>query len=483
MLNKKFIINLMGSVLMFESLFMLLCGGVALMYGEGDFSVLLISSLITFLVGVVSWFPTRNVSTDLIKREGFIVVSLVWVLMSVFGALPYVIGGYIPSYTDAFFETISGFTTTGASILTDIEALPHGILFWRSMTHFIGGMGIIVLAIAIMPYFGFGGMQLYNAEASGVTNEKLHPRITQTAKSFWGIYVGLVLLQTVVMLFGGMNLFESLCHSFGTLASGGFSPKNTSIAEYSPFIQYVVILFMILAGTNFTIHYFILNGKWSRIKSNSELWVFLSIIGVATVIIALFLNMGEKYALERAFRSAMFQVVSILTTTGFVTDDYTAWPQYLSFIIFMLMFSGGCAGSTAGGIKVMRHNILFRNSMLEFRRMTHPQGIIPLRIGGKVIPKEVVFTVLAFVILYIIIFVIASLVLTFMGLSWESAMGASATCMAGIGPGFGEIGNPVGNFALTPMAGKWLLSFLMLLGRLELFSFLILFSPEFWRNH
>jgi len=290
-------------------------------------------------------------------------------------------------------------------------------------------------------------------------------------------------LQTVVMLFGGMNLFESLCHSFGTLASGGFSPKNTSIAEYSPFIQYVVILFMILAGTNFTIHYFILNGKWSRIKSNSELWVFLSIIGVATVIIALFLNMGEKYALERAFRSAMFQVVSILTTTGFVTDDYTAWPQYLSFIIFMLMFSGGCAGSTAGGMKVMRHNILFRNSMLEFRRMTHPQGIIPLRIGGKVIPKEVVFTVLAFVILYIIIFVIASLVLTFMGLSWESAMGASATCMAGIGPGFGEIGNPVGNFALTPMAGKWLLSFLMLLGRLELFSFLILFSPEFWRNH
>jgi trk system potassium uptake protein TrkH len=482
MLNKKFIINLMGLVLMFESLFMFVCAGVALIYREGDFTTLLIATFITFVTGALSWYPTRKVPKDLIKREGFIVVSLVWVVMSVFGALPYYISGYIPSYTDAFFETISGFTTTGASILVDIEALPHGILFWRSMTHFIGGMGIIVLAIAIMPYFGFGGMQLYNAEASGVTNEKLHPRITQTAKTFWGIYVALVLVQTIFLLFGGMNLFESLCHSFGTLASGGFSPKNSSIAGYSPYIQYVIIVFMIFAGINFTIHYFILNGKWSKIKSNSELWLFLSVIGAATLIITVFLNIGEKYELERAFRDSLFQVVSIITTTGFVTADYSAWPQYLSFIIFLLMFSGGCAGSTAGGIKIMRHNILFRNSMLEFRRMTHPQAVIPLRISGKIIPKEVVFTVLAFVILYIIIFVIGSLALTFMGLSWESAMGATATCMAGIGPGFGEIGNPVGNFALTPDAGKWLLSFLMLLGRLELFSFLILFSPEFWKN-
>ena len=483
MLNKKFILHLIGWVLMFESAFMLACTIVPIIYKENDLFPLLISALITFVCGLVAWATTQNVSKNFIKREGFVVVSLVWVFMSVFGALPFMISGYIPSFTDAFFETMSGFTTTGASIIYNIEGLPHGLLFWRSMTHFIGGMGIIVLAIAVLPYFGFGGMQLYNAEASGISGEKLHPRITETAKSFWGIYVLLVLIQTILMVFGDMNLFDALCHSFGTIASGGFSPKNTSIASYSPYIQYVIIVFMIFAGTNFTLHYFALKGNWRKIKSNNEFRLFLWVIAVATFIITAGLIVKSDYGFERAFRDSLFQVTSIITSTGFVTADYMQWPSYIIFIIFLLMFSGASVGSTSGGIKIMRHNILFRNSMLEFKRMTHPSAVIPLRINGKVISKEVVYTVLAFVILYLIIFTVGSLLLTFMGMTWESSMGACATTMGGIGPGLGDIGGPVGNFSLVPFAGKWLLSFLMLLGRLELFSVLILFSPDFWKNH
>lgn len=442
----------------------------------------LYAALITFSFGFFPWLLTRNVKKDLIKREGYIVVTLVWVLMSVFGSLPFIFSGYIPRFTDAFFETISGFTTTGASILEDIEALPHGVLFWRSTTHFIGGMGIIVLAVAILPYFGFGGMQLYNAEAAGVTNDKLHPRITQTAKSLWGIYVSLILLETVFLMFGGMPLFDALCHSFGTIASGGFSTKNTSLAEYSPYIQYVVVLFMIFAGTNFTLFYFAWKGKWEKIKQNGEFKIYLYIIGIVSLVVAVSLIFTQHYGIEKAFRDSLFQVVSILTSTGFATADYTVWHGALTFIFFILMFSGACAGSTSGGIKIMRHNILIRNSMLEFKRMTHPLAVISLRINKKVIPKEVVFKVLAFVMIYMIIFSLGSLSLTFLGLEFDAAMGAAATTMGGIGPGLGSVG-PVSNFAHVTIAGKWILSLLMLLGRLELFSVLILFSPEFWRNN
>lgn len=482
MLNRRFIINLLGFVLIFESFFMLLCAGVALLYKGDDFFALLISSLITLAFGLTAWYPTRKVPKDLIKREGFIVVTMVWVLMSAFGAMPYMIHGAIPDFTDAFFETMSGFTTTGASILIDIEVVPHGLLFWRSMTHFIGGMGIIVLAIAVLPYFGFGGMQLYSAEASGISSEKLHPRITKTAKSFWGIYLLLIALQTILMLFGEMTLFDALCHSFGTVATGGFSTNNSSIAEYSPYIQYVIIVFMILSGTNFTLHYFAINRKWDKIWSSNEYRLYLGLLFVASLIVAVSLIVLRDYELETAFRSALFQVVSIVTTTGFITDNYTTWPSFLTFIIFLLMFTGGCVGSTGGGIKIMRHNILFRNTTLEFKRMTHPQAVLPLRIGGKVIPKEVVFTVLAFVMLYLIIFAFSTLVMTSLGMTWESSMGACASMLGAVGPGLGEIGNPVGNYSEVSVAGKWLLSFLMLIGRLELFSVLILLSPGFWRN-
>lgn len=481
MLNKKFIIKIFGLVVMFESLFMLLCAGVSLLYDEPEYIAFLQSAAITFSIGGIAWLTTRKVEKELIKREGYIVVTLVWVIISLFGCFPYVLTGTIPDFTNAFFETISGFTTTGASVVNDIEALPHGILFWRSLTHLIGGMGIIVLAVAILPYFGFGGMQLFNAEVSGVTNEKLHPRVARTAKSLWGIYIALILIETVILMIGGMPLFDALCHSFGTIASGGFSTKNDSIAGYSPFIQYVIIVFMIFAGTNFTLFYFIWKGSWKKVKANREFKVYLGIIMVTTLIIGTTLTILDHFPTEPSFRNALFQVTSIITSTGFVTADYTLWHPYLTFVIFLLMFSGGCAGSTSGGIKVLRHHILFRNTILEFKRMTHPMAIIPLKIKGKVIAGDVVFKVMAFLIMYLVFFCIGVFFMTLVGLDMDSAMGAVATSMGGIGPGLGSVG-PVNNFFDVPEIGKWVLSFLMLLGRLELFSVLILFSPDFWGN-
>lgn len=482
MLNIRFIVNLFGLVLIFVSFFMLLCGVVAWSYGEYDVEALMQSSAITFASGFFPWLFTREVKKDLIKRESYIVVTLVWVVISIFGALPYILSGTIPSFTNAFFETISGFTTTGASVFTDVEVLPHGILLWRSTTHFLGGMGVVVLAVAILPYFGFGGMQLYSAEAAGVTHDKLHPRIAQTAKSLWGIYVFLTGVEIIFLLFGGMDLFDAVCHSFGSMSSGGFSTKNASLAAFSPYIQYVVIVFMFFAGTNFTLFYFVWKGQFSKLRSNGEFSVYVRIIALSTAIIAVSLFFFHGYGAEQAFRSALFQVTSIITSTGFATDDYTLWHPALTFIIFLLLFSGACAGSTSGGIKIMRHHIMFRNSRLEFRRMIHPMAVVPLKLGGKTVPNEIIYKVLAFVMVYMLIFAMGSLSLAFLGLDMDSAMGAAATAMAGAGPGIGTVG-PASNFFAVPDLGKWILSFLMLLGRLELFSVLILFSPDFWRNN
>ncbi len=481
MLDKKIILSAFGLALIFESLFMLLCVGVSMIYGEADRNALLISFAITFITGMLCWLPNRKHKRENLKRESFVVVTLVWVIMSIFGSLPYVLSHSIGNFTDAFFETISGFTTTGASVITNIEALPHGILFWRSITHLIGGMGIIVLAVAVLPYFGFGGMQLYSAEAAGVTNEKLHPKITRTAKSLWAIYVVLIGLETIFLMIGDMPLFDALCHSFGTIASGGFSTKNDSLASYSPYIQYVVTVFMLFAGTNFALFYFLGKGQWKKFVTNAEIKVYFGLIVTASFIIACTLYVLNDAPLESSIRTAIFQVSSIVTSTGFVTTDYTLWHPYLILIIFLLMFSGACVGSTTGGIKLFRHMILLKNISIEFKRMTHPSAIIPLKIGQKAISTEVVYKVLAFLALYVIIYAIGTLCLTFVGMDIQSAAGAAATSMGGIGPGLGSVG-PVNNFLSVPLLGKWILSVLMLLGRLELFSVLILFSPNFWRH-
>ncbi|MBR8534251.1 TrkH family potassium uptake protein [Carboxylicivirga sediminis] len=482
MLNYRFIGKVLGHILLALSVFMFVCALVAYLCEEDDVQAHLISAVTCLIIGGISSWVWRSKTVDVGRREGFVIVTFVWIIMSLFGSLPYILSGTIPGFTNAFFETISGFTTTGASVVTDIEALPHGILLWRSITHLIGGMGIVVLAVAILPYFGFGGMSLYNAEAAGITNDKLHPRVKHTAKLLWRIYVVLILLETGFLVLGGMPVFDAFCHSFATIASGGFSTKNDSIAGYSPYIQYVIIVFMLFAGTNFTLFYFVWKGKLKKVFENQEFRVYLTVIAIVTAIVTVTLVFLDHHNGEESLRKALFQVVSLVTSTGFATADYTAWHPYLTYLMFLLLFSGACAGSTSGGIKIMRHSILFRNTLLEFKRMVHPHAVIPLRIQEKTIAAETVYKVLAFVMLYMTIFSIGTFALTFFGMDMDSAMGAAATTMGGIGPGIGTVG-PVNNFFAVPQAAKWVLSLLMLLGRLELFTVLILFSPGFWKNN
>jgi len=481
-INVKMIFRILGVLLLIEGAFMLLCMPMSAFYCHENCLALLYSGLITASVGGIVFFLTsKNLKKQIGKREGYIIVSTTWIVISLFGTLPFILSGAIPSFTDAFFETMSGFTTTGASILSDIEAMPRGILFWRSMTHWIGGMGIIVLSVAILPALGIGGMQLYAAEMPGPTKDKLHPRITQTAKRLWGIYVIFTIVETILLMTGGMDLFDALCHTFGTVATGGFSTQNTSVAGYSPFIQYVIIIFMILAGTNFTLHYMALHGRIRRILKNEEFRYFIGLIVVTGLVITIGLAISSELPFGTAFRKSLFQVVSIITTTGYITDDYLLWPVALWFIIFLMMFVGGMAGSTGGGIKVVRHLLLFKNSTMELKRVIHPQAIIPVRLSGKIVSLDIIYKIMAFFLIYFIIFGLGSLVMTFLGLDFHSAIGASIATLGNIGPGLGEVG-PVGNYAAIPVFGKWFLSFLMLLGRLELFTVLILLSPSFWRK-
>jgi len=481
MFNWKFVFYVMSVLMIVESFFLLVSSAVALLYGDGDFNAFVQSAVISLAFGGVIYLITYRCSREIGKREAFLVVSLVWVVFSIFGALPFLLGGYVNGFTDAFFETISGFTTTGASIINDIEALPHGILFWRSLTHLLGGMGILVLTVAILPIFGFGVMSLFSAEAAGITTDKLHPRIKETAQRLWGIYMLLVALETIFLVLGEMDWFDAICHSFGTLASGGFSTKNASVANYSPYIQYVLIVFMFLAGTNFTLHYFAIKGRLKKIWSNVEFRVYVGLILVVASIITITLVYLDHETFEKSFRDALFQVVSIITSTGFVSADYTLWHPYLLFLIFGLMFTGACVGSTSGGVKILRHLLLFKNSILEFKRMIHPSAVLPVRYNNEVVSQSIISKILAFLILYFMVFFVGCFAMSLVGLDFVSAMGAVATTMGGIGPGLGMVG-PMNNFSLVPDSGKWILSFLMLLGRLELFTFLIIFTPSFWKN-
>lgn len=493
-INRYAILKVLGVLLIIEGLFMLLsllpsawydrqCLSTLVLFDKThDFLPLIVSGVIALTVGSSLYIFNRKLDQNSIgKREGYIIVTLAWIAISLFGALPFMLSGVTTSYTDAFFETMSGFTTTGASIFTDIESIPKGILFWRALTHWIGGMGIIVLSLALLPILGIGGMQLFVAEVPGVTPDKLTPRITQTAKNLWVIYVALTLLCTAFLMFGGLNLFDALCHSFATLATGGFGTKNDSVASFSPYLQVVLIVFMYLAGMNFSLHFFALKRKFKHIFSNEELKNYTYIILASTVIITGSLMMIKDLTFGKALIDSLFQVVSIMTTTGFVSANYLTWPTYAWLIIFMLMFVGGCAGSTSGSIKVVRIVLLFRNSKLELKRLIHPQALIPVRLNGKSIPQPIIYNVLAFFLIYIFIFTIGSLAISMIGLDFESSIGAVATTLGNIGPGLGTVG-PVLNFSLVPDAGKWLLSFLMLLGRLELFTVLILFSAAFWNK-
>ncbi len=482
MIKKNALLNFIGFLLFLEGLFMLTGIPFSLYFGDNDVYVLLGCGVGTSILGIVLFYSTKNKDREIRKREGYIVVSLGWIVMSLFGAIPFVLHGSIPSYTDAFFETMSGFTTTGASILNDIESLPHGLLFWRSVTQWLGGMGMIVLSLAILPILGIGGMQLFVAEVPGPTKDKIHPRVRETAVRLWGIYAAFTLIEVVLLYLGGMTFFDAICHSFTTMATGGFSTKQASVAYYqSPFIHYVLIVFMFIAGMNFTLHYHLLHRRFNVVKKNDEFKFYSITILFWAIVIAVILFFSGYSDAESSFRDSLFQVVSLVTTTGFVTADYEQWGTFLLLVFFLLLFIGGSAGSTGGGIKIVRHLLLFKNSFLELRRLIHPRAIIPVRYNNHSVPQEIISNILAFFLFYIFIFILGSLVMALLGLDFMSAIGSVATSLGNVGPAIGSVG-PTDNFAHIPMLGKWVLSFLMLLGRLELFTILVIFSPAFWKT-
>lgn len=494
-INFRIISHLMGLLFVVNGGFMLLSTLVSWIYQDGVALQIFTASAVAMILGGIIMFISRNHRKEIQKKEGYIIVSFGWIFMALAGTLPYLFTGAIPGFTNAFFETMSGYTTTGATILSDIESMPKGILFWRSTTHWIGGMGIIVLAIAILPLLGIGGMQLFAAEAPGPGGDKLHPRITDTAKRLWLIYVGYTLAETLLLSVAGMSFFDAINHSLSTLSTGGFSTKNASVAHWNgqPLIQYIIIVFMFLAGSNFVLSYFAFKGRFNKILRDEEFKIYTFFILSLTAVAAFFIYFyadpstssiahpevwGE---MESAIRHGLFQVLSVITTTGFITADFTSWTPFLTIFFFGLMFLGGSAGSTSGGIKVVRHLIMIKNGIMEFKRSLHPNAILPVRYNNKSVSQAIVFNVLGFFILYMLSFIVGVLVFSFLGLDFSTSLGAAASTLGNIGPALGDLG-PVDNYGALPTAAKWWSCFLMLIGRLELFTVLILLTPFFWRN-
>lgn len=494
-LNFKIIFHFFGLLLLFNGAFMLLATLVSLIYKDGVTSNLLVAGLITVSCGGLLMFRTRDHQKQVNKREGYLVVSFGWIIMALSGTLPYILSNTLPSFTSAFFETMSGYTTTGATILNDIEVVPKGILFWRSLTHWIGGMGIIVLAVAILPLLGIGGMQIFTAEAPGPSTDKLHPRITDTAKRLWLIYFAYTAAETILLKAAGMSFFDAINHALSTLSTGGFSTKNASIAHWNgqPIIQYIIIVFMFLAGTNFVLSYFAFKGRVQKVLRDEEFKLYFKFIVVFTVISALIIYFKADFSestiahpmvwgrAESSVRHALFQVLTVITTTGFITADYTMWTTFLVVFFFGLMFLGGSAGSTSGGVKVVRHLLMIKNGFLEFRRTLHPNAVLPVRYNTKSVSGDIVFNILGFFILYMLSFIIGALVFSMFNIDYQSSIGLAASCLGNIGPALGNFG-PVDNYAALPELAKWWSSFLMLIGRLELFTVLIILTPFFWRN-
>lgn len=476
----KIVFRVLSNLLFISTIALLISALVAIYFKEHT-NCFFHASAIAFILGVILYIFSGTRSTDLVvnQKEAYLVVTLSWLLLGLIGMLPYLFSSSIPDPVNAFFESVSGFTTTGSSILTDIESLPKSILFWRSLTHWIGGIGIIVLVIVVMPTLQAGGYNLFTLESS--LQEKIQPRIRTVGYRLLLIYIGLTAFETMFLLFGGMNFFDSVCHAFGTVATGGFSTKNTSIADYSPYIQYIITLFMLLAGTNFVIHYFILKRNFTKIRNNEEVRFYLIITSVITLLVALPLLIHKQYKFEEAFRHSLFQTVSILTCTGFATADYLQWPVTSWIIILFAMFLGGSAGSTAGGVKMVRHLILLKNIKRVFIQVKSPNAIIPIRLNRQAISEDANNSVLTFIVVYFLVFITATILLLAIGLDGETSVSSVATCMAGIGPGIGTVG-PASNFAHLPDVSKLILSLVMIMGRLEIYTVILLFSRDFWRN-
>lgn len=481
----RLIIHVLTILLVIIAAFMLIPAGIALAYGEREsFRAFILPILGLLPLALLSYGLTRNTREKVLSpREGFLLVTLSWVTASALGALPFYLSGAIPSYTDAYFETMSGFTTTGASILTAIEGLPYSVLFWRSLTHWLGGMGIVVLTVAVFPLLGIGGMQLLKAEAPGPSVDKITPKITHTAKILWFIYLGLTILETLLLLLGGMNLFDSLTHAFGTMATGGFSPKNTSVGFYdSPWIHWVITIFMVMAGLNFALYFKLLVGNIRSVLQDTEMKAYLGIFAAASLGITFsLLHNGVFPSFAESLQYASFQVASILTTTGYATADFDLWPAFSKIILFLMMFVGGCAGSTGGGIKVVRIVTLFKLSLRELRRLIHPRGIFHLRLNRMVVRKDIISVITGFAFLYVFSLLVTTIVVAAGGYDILSSFSTALATVGNIGPGFSRVG-PTMNYAFFSGGIKWFLSLAMLLGRLEIYTVLVVFTPWFWKK-
>ena len=475
---------------------MLIAAIVSYLFEEGIFLEITFSAFSILGIGTLAILLTRKHDAKIQKREGYLIVALGWFLMTLSGLLPYWISGFIPNFSASFFETMSGYTTTGATILVEIESLPKSLLFWRSVTHWIGGMGIIVLAIAILPFLGIGGFQLFTAEVPGLSSDKLHPRIAETAKRLWQIYLGLTFVETLLLTAAGMSFFDAINHAMSTISTGGFSTKNSSIAFWnnSPLIQYIIVFFMFLAGTNFVLSYFAIKGKIFKALQDDEFKWYSFFIVSFSILVAVLLYFKADFSqseiahpqvlgkVESFIRHSLFQVVAIITTTGFVTADYTQWMPLLTITFFGLMFLGGSSGSTSGGVKVVRHLLMIKSGFLEFKRALHPNAILKARYNNKIVEDSISYTILGFFILYLLSFIIGALGFGFMGVDFESAVGVAAATLGNVGPALGNFG-PTDNYQALSAGGLWWASFLMLLGRLELFTVLVLFTPFFWKNN
>jgi trk system potassium uptake protein TrkH len=478
------ILRVIGLLLLIESASMLPSFGVALYYQQGDSKALLLSIFITLAAGLLLSIPGwLKKNKGMVRyKEGFLIVGLGWILTSLFGALPFYLSGSIQSYLDAFFETVSGFTTTGSTILTDVEAMPKGLLFWRSFTHWLGGMGILVFAMALLPALGAGSFQIFKAETTGPTTNKLTPKIGQTAKILYLVYLIITVAQIITLRIAGMPLYDTLIHTFGTVGTGGFSNYNLSVGHfYNPAFEWIITIFMFISGVNFTLYYDALHGNIRNLLRDREFQLYTLIVIVAIAMIATNINHYVYNNLAESIRHSSFHVLSITSTSGFAVADFNQWPDFSRLILLLLMFLGACAGSTAGGIKIIRLLLVFKIIRKELYRLIHPRAVIATRIGDKTIPEETLNNTAGFIFLHLVIFLVSTIILLAQGMDMLSSISAVATTLNNVGPGLGQVG-PAQNFSTLSDFSKVLLSTLMLLGRLEIHTLFILISPTFWRR-
>ena len=477
----RFIAHLTGLLLAFESMLLLACCCVSMIYGERDLMSFVISFAVCLSVSAILLIYGRRKKCAMSRNEGYIVVALSWVFFSVFGMVPYLWGGFIPNITDAFFETMSGFTTTGATILDNIESMPHGILFWRSLTQWIGGLGIVCFTIVLLPGFGASSQMLYLSEATGVTHNKLCPKTRVMARYIFMVYILLTAVESALLMAGGMGLFDAVCHSMTTTATGGFSTKQASIAYWhSPYIEYVVSLFMLLSAINFSLYIVACKSKWKQLRKNTELKWFACSVGLLTLVISVVLFLNNGYGVEEAFRKSLFQVATCHTSCGFATDDYNLWPPFTWMLLIFAMLSGGCTGSTSGGVKNLRLIIIANCIRNQFRQILHPRAFLPVR-AGDLFDNKLVTTVLVFFAAYLSVAFIGWTLLMAFGVDFTEAMSTVISAMGNVGPGLGSFG-PAFSWASLPDAAKWILSSLMLIGRLEIFGFLLIFYRSTWKG-